>query len=127
MSKRPKHNPASAGKVSHARAQESANTVYARSTDLEVLVRLKAYKPAVTQIDQLQLNLNKVRSHVSSSLKPKDRPRHWKGWSEDNWGSGFLFGVLAGCVAAALIYMFFLTPQLPASSARKSTNATVSP
>ncbi len=130
MSKRPKHKLASAGKVSHAQAQESANTVYARSTDLEVLVRLKAYKPAVAQIDKLQLNLNTVRSHVSTSLKAKDRPRHWRGWSNESWGAGFLLGLLIGGLAVALLYNSYVTPQAaksPAGNARNRTATSVSP
>lgn len=112
MSKRPTHKSASAlpGTVSHEKAQTSANEVYARSTDLEVLVRHQVYKKAVTQINLLQVNLNKVRRHVAANLKAKDRPRRWDGWSEDNWISGFFWGMVVCAVTALFLYAKFLAP-----------------
>lgn len=112
MSKRPTHKSVSAlpGTVSHEKAQTSANEVYARSTDLEVLVRHQVYKKAVTQINLLQVNLNKVRRHVAANLKSKDRPRRWDGWSEDNWISGFFWGIVVCAVTALFLYAKFLAP-----------------
>lgn len=111
MSKRPTHKSASQlGKVSHEQAQASASEVYARSTDLEVLVRHQVYKKAVAQINQLQLHLNKVRRHVAANLKSKDRPRRWDGWSEGNWMSGFFWGMVVSAVIALFLYAKFLAP-----------------
>jgi hypothetical protein len=131
MSKRPTHKSASAaqqlGKVSHEQAQTSANEVYARSTDLEVLVRLKLYKKAVEPLNKLQIHLNKVRRHVAANLKSKDRPLHWDGWSENSWLSGFFWGAVVCALAAFIFYFLYLAPQPLISPAKQARPASSSP